>query len=86
MRVVFLPEAILEYMKLQDNDRNASRKVNQLIADMMRHPFEGLGKPEPLKYMHYNCWSRRINQRDRLVYQVEEGDMIIVECGGHYDG
>ena len=61
------------------------KRINALIKDIMRTPFEGIGKPEPLKYGEANRWSRRINGADRLVYRVVDGAIIVLQCKGHYD-
>jgi toxin YoeB len=56
-----------------------------LIEDINRQPFTGIGKPEPLKNNLQGYWSRRINEADRIVYKIEDNQLIIVQCGGHYD-
>lgn len=58
--------------------------LNQLINDVMRSPFEGIGKPEPLKEDPSGFWSRRIDEEHRLVYRVVNGDIEIAQCKGHY--
>jgi len=60
------------------------KKINELIQAIDRTPFEGIGKPEPLKHQLTNCWSRRINLEHRLVYQVINDEIIIVSCKFHY--
>ena len=64
----------------------AHGQTNQLLRDAMRNPFEGLGKPEPLRFDLAGCWSRRINQEDRLVYKVDERSeaLIVLQCRYHY--
>ncbi len=59
------------------------KKINSLLRDIMRHPFEGEGKPEHLR-ADSNNWSRRINDKDRLVYEVENGMITVKQCKGHY--
>ena len=61
------------------------RKINELIKDIQRTPFEGRGKPEPLKYDLAGFWSRRINREHRLVYQVVNNTILIYSCRFHYD-
>ena len=56
------------------------KRINLLIKDISRQPYEGLGKPEPLKHNYRGFWSRRINEEDRLIYQVREGEIRIVKC------
>ncbi|MCG2420290.1 Txe/YoeB family addiction module toxin [Aequorivita sp. F47161] len=60
------------------------QKIFQLLNDAIDHPFEGLGKPEPLKYNLSGCWSRRINKEHRLVYEVKENRIIVLSLKGHY--
>ena len=62
-----------------------SLKINILIKDIQRNPHEGLGKPEPLKFDLAGLWSRRIDLDHRLVYRIEEGDLLIYACKYHYD-
>ena len=66
-------------------DKKFKKKLIELIKDIERHPFSGIGKPEPLKGNMSGWWSRHINDTDRLVYRVNEGDIEILECIGHYD-
>jgi toxin YoeB len=61
-----------------------AKKVLELVEDVRRHPFEGLGKPEPLKHMGGNTWSRRITQEHRLVYQVDGDAVMLLQCRYHY--
>ena len=61
------------------------KKINQLVKDISRNPFEGIGKPEPLKENLAGYWSRRIDEEHRLVYIVEEDRVLIFSCKGHYD-
>jgi toxin YoeB len=68
----------------EQNDKAMIKRINKLIADIDRHPFEGLGKPEPLKYELANFWSRRINQEHRLIYQIKENTIYIVSAKDHY--
>ncbi len=68
---------------IQQNRNKALRIVN-LIRDLQRDPFRGIGKPEPLKHILKGCWSRRIDQEHRLVYQVTEDKIRILACRFHY--
>ena len=65
-------------------DKKVLKKINQLIEDVLRHPFEGLGKPEALKHDFKGFWSRRITDEHRLVYYVKEDRIIVVQCRFHY--
>ena len=61
------------------------KRINMLLKDIARSPFEGVGRPEPLKYGEPGRWSRRINEADRLVYRIKDDAIIILQCKGHYD-
>jgi len=65
-------------------DRKKALRIVKLIKEVQRNPFEGTGKPEPLKYELSGCWSRRIDQEHRLVYQVTEEKIRILACRYHY--
>lgn len=68
----------------QKQDRKTLKSLNKIIDEIVRHPFEGIGKPEPLKYNLVNCWSRRINKADRIVYTVTKDSIIIIQCRYYY--
>jgi len=85
MRLVFHPQAWDDYLHWQEHDRQLLRKLNILIRDIQRDPFEGIGKPEPLKHSLAGFWSRRINEEHRVVYMVDGDDLFIAQCRGHYD-
>jgi toxin YoeB len=74
-----------DYLWWQQNDKSVVKKINQLIRDIGRSPFEGLGKPEPLKHNLAGFWSRRITDEHRLVYLVEGAEIVIAQCRYHYD-
>jgi toxin YoeB len=84
VKVVFLPKAFEQYVEWQDRDRSITAKINRLITECQRHPFDGTGKPEPLKGDYSSYWSRRIDREHRLVYRVENDTLIIVQCRYHY--
>jgi len=65
--------------------RGGVRRINQLIVDVQRSPFEGIGKPEPLKENLAGFWSRRIDETNRLVYMVDDGQLTIIACSYHYE-
>ncbi|BDX39664.1 toxin YoeB [Tenuifilaceae bacterium CYCD] len=85
MRITFSKNSWEEYTSWQTEDKQMLRKINELIKDIQRHPYEGLGKPEPLRYDLSGFWSRRIDREHRLVYQVIEQDILIYSCRYHYD-
>lgn len=74
-----------EYCKWLQTDKNVVKRINELIKDARRDPFNGIGKPEPLKHDLAGIWSRRINDTDRLTYYMENDVLVIVGCKGHYD-
>jgi len=69
----------------QTQDKKTLKRINQLIKDIKRSPFDGIGKPEPLKDNLSGFWSRRIDEEHRLVYMVEEEVISIIACRDHYD-
>ncbi|MBX2842175.1 MAG: Txe/YoeB family addiction module toxin [Flammeovirgaceae bacterium] len=85
MVLVFTENAWEDYLYWQKIDKKMVKKINSLIKEIKRNPFEGIGKPEPLKYDLAGFWSRRIDQEHRLVYQVAEGKLLIYACRYHYD-
>ena len=74
-----------DYIYWQTQDRKTLKRINLLIKDISRSPFEGLGKPEPLKGTLTGFWSRRIDEEHRLVYAVEEKVIILISCRGYYE-
>lgn len=77
-------EAWRDYLYWQGQDRKTLRRINQLISDTLRSPFEGIGKPEPLKSNLTGFWSRRIDDVNRLVYVVADDALTIISCRYHY--
>jgi len=84
MNLVWSDKSWEEYLSWQSIDKKVLKKINTLIKDIQRDPFQGLGKPEPLKYELAGCWSRRITDEHRLVYEIEEDNVNIVSCKYHY--
>ena len=85
MRLLWDERAWEEYCYWQTQDKKTLKRINALIKDMQRTYFEGIGKPEPLKGDLSGWWSRRIDDKNRVVYTVVDGDIIIESCKGHYD-
>ena len=85
MNIKFTGASWQDYVYWQKTDKAVMKKINELIKEISRSPFEGIGKPEPLKYDLSGCWSRRITGEHRLVYQVEEDAILIIGCRYHYD-
>ena len=84
MRIVFTESGWEDYLWFQENDRKLLKRINLLVRDASRSPFEGLGKPEPLKGDLAGHWSRRITDEHRLVYTVKPDKIIVVACRFHY--
>ena len=78
-------EAWSDYVYWQGQDRKTLRRINKLIADTQRSPFQGIGKPESLKANLSGLWSRRIDETNRLVYIVDEDQLTIISCRYHYE-
>jgi toxin YoeB len=85
MRITFSKNAWEDYTSWLSEDKNILKKNNELIKDIQRTPFEGKGKPEPLKYDLAGFWSRRIDREHRLVYQVNNIEILIYSCRYHYE-
>ena len=84
MKLIFAEAAWEEYLYWQANDLSRLAKINDLLKDIMRSPFKGIGKPEPLKFSLAGYWSRRIDHENRLVYKVERDSLYIIQCKLHY--
>ncbi len=74
-----------DYQYWQGQDRKTMKRINSLIKECLRSPFDGIGKPEPLKENLAGFWSRRIDEANRLVYRVDGDDLIVIACRYHYD-
>ncbi|MBL9181467.1 MAG: Txe/YoeB family addiction module toxin [Verrucomicrobiaceae bacterium] len=84
MNLLFSDEAWADYLHWQNMDRRALKRINELIKDIQRSPFIGIGKPEPLKHQFAGLWSRRIDGEHRLLYRVKDDRVEIVSCRLHY--
>ncbi len=85
MRIIFTTNSWEDYLFWQTTDKKILKRINSLIKDICREPFNGIGNPEPLKYDLSGYWSRRIYREHRLVYQVENESILIYSCRYHYD-
>ena len=85
MRLLWHENAWEDYLYWQTQDRKTVKRINQLIRDMLRSPYEGIGKPEPLKGNLSGWWSRRIDDEHRIVYRILHDDLVIASCKNHYD-
>ena len=74
-----------DYLYWQSQDKKTLKRINRLIQDTLSHPFEGIGKPEPLKENLSGFWSRRIDETNRLVYAVDDNYLTIISCRYHYE-
>jgi len=83
-RLLFTAKAWDDYLYWQTQDRKTLKRIKQLIREAQRSPFEGIGKPEPLKANLSGFWSRRIDDVNRLVYEAQENQINIVSCRYHY--
>ena len=81
--VSFSEKALDEYIYWQTQDKKTLKRINALLKDINRSPFEGIGKPEPLKGNHSGYWSRRIDDTNRLVYKISDNTIEIYQCKGH---
>lgn len=82
--VAFTKTAFSEYNEWFETNIQISNRIKELIRDIDRDPFKGIGKPEPLKGNWAEYWSRRINQEHRLVYKISDTQILIAKCKGHY--
>ncbi|MGV8905520.1 MAG: Txe/YoeB family addiction module toxin [Acetobacterium sp.] len=85
MNKIFSDYAWEEYLQWQKEDKKITKKINELIKDIDRNGYDGMGKPEPLRHDLTGYWSRRISDKDRLVYRIEDETIYIIGCKGHYD-
>jgi len=83
-RIIFEGSAFEDFVAWATIDKRLYQRIANLILDTLRHPFSGLGKPEPLKHELRGYWSRRINDEHRLVYKVDKDAVTIVACRYHY--
>jgi toxin YoeB len=84
VNLTFTPQAWEDYQWWLEHDRKTLRRINALIRDTIRDPFDGIGKPEPLKHVLAGAWSRRITQEHRLVYVIAADDLVVIQCRYHY--
>lgn len=83
-KVVFYESAFDEYNEWAKENPKIHSRIREIIKMILRDPFHGIGKPEPLKYELTDCWSRRITSKHRLVYMVTNNEIIVVTCKYHY--
>jgi toxin YoeB len=84
MKLIFSENAWEDYLYWQNTDKKKLKRVNNLIKDIQRNKYEGIGKPEPLKHSLFGYWSRRINSEHRIVYKIENSAVLIAQLRYHY--
>ena len=84
MKLIFSEKAWDDYLYWQKTDKQIVKRINALIKEIQREPFEGIGKPEPLKHALSGYWSRRINDEHRIVYKIHNGSVLIAQLRYHY--
>ncbi|MDK9719269.1 MAG: Txe/YoeB family addiction module toxin [Trichlorobacter sp.] len=84
MKISLTPNALDDLRWWLVNDRKRADRILALLGEVVKTPFEGTGKPEPLKHQLAGCWSRRIDREHRLVYQVTDQEILVVGCRHHY--
>lgn len=84
MRLIFAENAWEDYLYWQKTDKQTLKRINALIKEIKRDPFEGIGKPEPLKHALSGYWSRRINDEHRIVYKIYQDSVLIAQLRYHY--
>ena len=84
MNKFFSDYAWEDYLQWQKEEKKIVKKINEIIKDIDRNGYEGMGKPEPLRHYLTGYWSRRITEKDRLIYKIEDNTIYIIGCKGHY--
>lgn len=84
MKILFSEQAWEEYQEWQRQDRKMLERIHNLIREIQREPFSGIGKPEALRYALSGYWSRRINEEHRLVYKIQGDTLLIAQLRYHY--
>ncbi len=85
MKFVFVEESWEDYLYWQKTDTKKLKKINELLKDIARNSYTGIGKPEPLRFKYSGFWSRRIDEENRLIYRVIDDEIHIAKCRFHYD-
>ncbi|TAF74653.1 MAG: Txe/YoeB family addiction module toxin [Bacteroidetes bacterium] len=85
MKYIFVDESWEDYLYSQQFNPKMMGRINDLLKDISRNPFSGIGKPEPLKHKYKGYWSRRIDNEHRLIYQIKNDEILIAKCRFHYE-
>ncbi len=83
-RIVWTLAAWEDYLYWQSQDKKTLKRLNLIIQDVLRSPYAGIGKPEPLRENLSGFWSRRIDEANRLVYAIDNDDLVVIACRYHY--
>ncbi|PHS14908.1 MAG: Txe/YoeB family addiction module toxin [Kangiella sp.] len=83
--IAWTREAWKDYIYWQGQDKKTLKRINKLLTEAQRNPFEGIGKPESLKENLSGFWSRRIDEENRLVYTIDNNQLVVISCRYHYD-
>lgn len=84
MNLLWAKTAWEDYLYWQETDKKTLKRINSLLQEIMRHPFTGIGDPEPLRHNWTGYWSRRIDREHRLVYKIKDNEIHIAQCRYHY--
>ena len=82
---MWFEDARNDYLYWQTQDKKTLRKINTLLKDIQRNPFSGIGEPKPLRSTFSGWWSRRIDDKNRIVYKIEDAQVIVAQCKAHYE-
>ena len=85
MNKLWTDDAWNDYIYWSSQDKKTLKRINQILKDIDRNGNKGIGKPEPLRYEYQGFWSRRIDDANRLVYKIENDNIVILHCSGHYE-
>lgn len=85
INIAFTSKAWEEYCRWQKEDKKTLKRINTILADIQRDNFDGMGKPEPLKNNYSGYWSRRIDNSNRIIYRINNNQIEIIQCKGHYE-
>ncbi|MEA3443230.1 MAG: Txe/YoeB family addiction module toxin [Bacteroidota bacterium] len=85
MKYIFVDESWEDYLYWQKTNKKTLKRINDLLKNISREPFTGIGKPEPLKHKYKGFWSRRIDGEHRLISRVKNNEIHIAKCRFHYD-
>ena len=85
MKLIFVDQSWEDYLYWQKNDKNILKRINLLIKDIQRTPYQGIGKPEQLKHNYQGLWSRRITKEHRLIYKIDKESVVLLKLRFHYN-